>query len=210
MPHADWYFDYISPFSYLQHAVFHRLPDNLEITLKPVLFAGLLGHWGHKGPAELVTKRVVTYRFCQWWAERNAVSFRMPPAHPFNSLKVLRLTLALGSTEDVVGRIFRFIWVEGRDPNADWPDLVGELGMSAAEADAHINNPKVKDALKAATEAAIAAGVFGVPSFVINGELFWGLDSTEMLCDYLESPAMFAGGEMKRVSTLPVGVQRRM
>ncbi len=47
---ADWYFDFVSPFSYLQLEAFDRFPADLDITLKPVLFAGLLGHWEHKGP----------------------------------------------------------------------------------------------------------------------------------------------------------------
>jgi 2-hydroxychromene-2-carboxylate isomerase len=209
MTRAVWYFDYISPFAYLQHEVFHRLPDDLEITRKPVLFAGLLGHWGTKGPAEVPAKRVQTYRFCTWWAGRNAIAFRTPPAHPFHPLKALRLTIALESTPEVVTRIFRFIWGEGRDPNTDWPDLVAALGLSVEEADARVADSAVKDALKANTDEAIAQGVYGVPTFAVNGELFWGVDATEMLVDYLDNPALFAAGEMARLGDLPVGVQRK-
>ena len=54
--HADWYFDYVSPFAYLQLEGFDRLPDDLVIRAKPVLFAGLLGYWEHKGPAEIPAK----------------------------------------------------------------------------------------------------------------------------------------------------------
>ena len=70
MRHADWYFDFISPFAYLQNAVFYHLPDDLEVTRKPVLFAGLLGHWEHKGPAEIPRKRVFTLRHTKWLALR--------------------------------------------------------------------------------------------------------------------------------------------
>ena len=55
--HADWYFDFVSPFAYLQLMDFKRLPDSLGIRYRPVLFAGLLGHWGQKGPAEIPDKR---------------------------------------------------------------------------------------------------------------------------------------------------------
>ena len=84
---ADWYFDFLSPFSYLQLVQFDRLPPDLEITYRPVLFAGLLGHWEHKGPAEIPAKRVHTYRWCHWYAARHGIPFRMPPAHPFNPLR---------------------------------------------------------------------------------------------------------------------------
>lgn len=206
---ADWYFDFISPYSYLQHAVLHRLPDDLEVTMVPVLFAGLLGHWGHKGPAELPTKRVFTYRQCQWWANRNAVRFRFPPGHPFNPIKVLRLAIALGSEPGPIDTIFRFIWVDGRDPNADWPDLAAALGITAEDADARIQDQAVKDALRANTDAAIAKGVFGVPTFAINGELIWGVDATEMVADFVDNPLLFNSDEMKRISTLPAAAQRK-
>ena len=209
MPDADWYFDFISPYSYLQFEVFHRLPDDLEVTIKPVLFAGLLGHWGHKGPAEIPAKRVQTYRQCQWWADRNRVPFRMPPGHPFHPIRPLRLAIALDCEAEAVGAIFKFIWADGRDPNTDWPDLVGSLGLTVEDADARVEDKTVKATLKANTDEAVARGVFGVPTFAIDGEVFWGVDSTEMLNDFLDNPALFLSDEMKRISDLPAVVHRK-
>lgn len=116
---ADWYFDFISPFAYLQFRHFERLPDDLEVRLRPVLFAGLLGHWQHKGPAEIPAKRVQTYRHCHWLAARLGIPFKTPPAHPFNPLRVLRLALALEATPHAVGTIFDYIWGEGGDVHSD-------------------------------------------------------------------------------------------
>jgi 2-hydroxychromene-2-carboxylate isomerase len=206
---ADWYFDFISPFAYLQNAVFHRLPDDLEVTRKPVLFAGLLGHWEHKGPAELPPKRIFTLRYTKWWAERNGIPFKVVPAFPFHPIKALRLAVALGSTAEVVTKIYNFVWAEGRDPNTDWPDFAAALGLSSEEADATINDPDVKAQLVANGEEAAKRGLWGVPSFVIDGQIFWGLDATEMLVDYLEYPGMFASDEMRRYDDLPVGIERR-
>ena len=81
---ADWYFDYLSPYAYLQFESFARLPDDLEVTLKPVLFAGLLGYWDNLGPAEIPAKRRQTYRYCHWLAGKRGVPFKAPPRHPFN------------------------------------------------------------------------------------------------------------------------------
>src|SRR5689334_10438458 len=83
---ADWYFDFISPFAYLQSEQLERLHPYVQIRYRPVLFAGLLKHWGQKGPAEIVPKRQFTFEFALWQAAKLGIPFKMPPAHPFNPL----------------------------------------------------------------------------------------------------------------------------
>ncbi|MDX1512525.1 MAG: 2-hydroxychromene-2-carboxylate isomerase [Gammaproteobacteria bacterium] len=203
-----WYFDFISPFSYLQLRRFGELPDGANVDYVPILFAGLLGHWGQKGPAEIPPKRTFTYRFLQWYAEKHGIPYRMPPAHPFNPLKALRLCVALGSTAEAVRAIFDFIWAEGRTLDGeDWQALCERLQVD--DGDGLIAAQTVKDTLRRNTEGAAAGGVFGVPTFDIDGHLFWGVDATEMVIDYLNRPRMFESEEMKRVSDLPVGVARK-
>ena len=102
---ANWYFDYVSPYAYLQLECFHRLPADVDVTIKPVLFAGLLGYWDNMGPAEIPAKRRQTYRYCHWQAHKRGIPFKTPPRHPFNPLAVLRLSLALGSDIDAVRAI---------------------------------------------------------------------------------------------------------
>lgn len=209
MRQVEWYFDFVSPFSYLQLMRFGALPDDLEIAFRPVLFAGLLRHWGHLGPAEIPAKRRFTYRFCQWHADRHRIPFRMPPTHPFSPLRPLRLAVALDSPREIVDAIFRFIWAEGRNvqDNAEWKALTDRIGVP--DADARIAVPEVRDALRVATDEAAGRGVFGVPTFIVDGELFWGQDGTEMLQDFLADPALFRSGEMARVSQLPAASERR-
>lgn len=204
-----WYFDPISPFAYLQWKDMERLPEGADPILRPVLLAGLLGHWQSKGPAEIPEKRRFTYRFAQWQAEKRGLAFRLPPAHPFNPLSVLRLCIAMDAQRQVIDSVLHFIWAEGRDPNqaGEWLELCTRL--SVADPDALIGADAVKQRLRANTEEACRAGVFGVPTFVVHGEIFWGQDSMGMLLDYLSDPNLFAGGEMQRASNLPVGVQRR-
>ena len=210
MPAADWYFDFLSPFSYLQLAQFDRLPPDLEVTCRPVLFAGLLGHWKHKGPAEIPAKRIHTYRWCHWYAARHGVPFRMPPAHPFNPLRPLRLAVAKGAEPGLIRAIFDAIWAEGRDPSddAEWQALTARLGI--ADADDLIAAPEVKEALRRSTEEAAERGVFGIPTFIIGEEIIWGLDSTDLVLDYLNDPALFATGEYARISDLPVAQARKL
>ena len=209
MTRATWYFDFVSPFAYLQSRLLARFAGKAEITLVPVLFAGLLGHWKNVGPAELPTKRVWTYRYCTWFGRRHGIPFRMPPSHPFNPLKPLRLAIALGSTPDAVAAIFDFIWAEGRDPSAppEWQALAQRLGV--ADPETAIAAPAVKDKLRANTEAAIAAGVFGVPSLVVRGEVFWGVDGTDFALDYLVDPTLLADPEYRRIAALPAAAERK-
>ena len=210
LPAADWYFDYVSPFAYLQFAAeLPRLSDRLAVTCVPVLFAGLLNHWGQKGPAEIAPKRVFTFQYCAWWAGRHGLPYRLPAKHPFNPLGVLRLTIALDSRPEIVGEIFRFIWGEGRDVGdpAEWAALCRRLHVDDAEA--LVAQPEVKERLRTNTERAVAAGVYGVPTLVIDGHTFWGVDATDMARDYLDDPTLFERGELERATRLPVGAARR-
>ncbi|MDA0230741.1 MAG: 2-hydroxychromene-2-carboxylate isomerase [Proteobacteria bacterium] len=208
MTKAVWYFDFISPFAYLQWQDMDRLPNSLEISYRPVLFAGLLNHWGHLGPAEIPAKRRHTYRYCHWLAGQRNIPFKLPPVHPFNPLKALRLAVALGEDSAAINEIFNFIYAEGGDvEGADgWRRLTTQLGL--ADGDAQITASEIKQALKDNTDEALAAGVFGVPTFVADGEIFWGQDGTGMFLDWLKDPAGFATGEFARIANLPYGAQR--
>lgn len=206
--HADWYFDFISPFAYLQLKQFDRLPDTLQVTAHPVLFAGLLGHWGTKGPAEIPAKRVQTYRYCDWYAARHGIPFRTPPAHPFNPLKALRLAIACDASLAACTTIFDYIWGEGGDVHSDagFHTLVERINdPDAAE---RIGSAAVKQALRDNTEQAVARGVYGVPTFAVGEELFWGSDLTDMMLDFLDNPDLLATPEMQRLGTLPTAANR--
>ena len=206
---ADWYFDFVSPFAYLQSERLALLAPRVSIRYRPVLFAGLLAATGQKGPAEIPAKRTFTYRFCLWQAKRLGIPLRFPPEHPFNPLPLLRLAIAGDSSADVVHAIFRFVWRDGRLPDLpiEWAELVGLLGID--DADARIAMKDVKDELRRNTDEAIARGVFGVPTLAIGGECFWGSDATEMAMDYVAAGSRFADPEFARVAALPVGATRR-
>ncbi len=204
MKTVDWYFDFVSPFSYL---CFHRLNGlaGLSLRYRPVLFAGLLNHWGQKGPAEIPAKRLWTYRWCTWWAQELGIPFRFPASHPFNPLHHLRLCVAAGNTRGVIGKIFDEIWTTGADATdaERFSRLREQLGVAEDKL------AQAKDALRKNTEEAAANGVFGVPSFVIDGEVFWGADSLGFVNAFLANPALFDAQEMRRVASLPVGAARK-
>ncbi len=202
---VDWYFDFVSPYSYIG---LHRLGElKGDIRYQPVLFAGLLNHWGQKGPAEIPAKRRWTYRWCAWWAQRLGIPFRFPAAHPFNPLNHLRLAIASGCAPEAIRRIFESIWVSGAD--AMDPGRFKQLCADLRIDPARLSDADIKDSLRACTEEAAARGVFGVPSLVIDAEVFWGADSIEFARAFLADPAVLRNDEMRRLDALPVAAARK-
>ncbi len=196
-----WYFDFISPFAYLQYVQLRRTAE-LTVQPCPVLFAGLLKHWRHKGPAEIPAKRSMTYQYCHWLAQQYAVEFKAPPSHPFNPLAALRFAIAGNSAPDVIEAIFSAIWRRGLDINhkQTWAWIAERTGHTDIQA--MIAQPEVKQALHTNTDTAIAAGVFGVPTLSLDGRLFWGLDMTDMALSYLRHPQHFDDAEYRRLANL--------
>jgi 2-hydroxychromene-2-carboxylate isomerase len=194
-----FWFDPVSPFAYL---AFERLPQALAglsycVEYRPVLFAGLLQHWGQKGPAEIEPKRAWTFRQVQWLALRDNIELRTPAQHPFNPIALLRLAVACapaGGTPNrhVVETVLRHVWcAEGADPNE--PARLEGLRQTLAP----LRDPQgedVKTELRAAGNEAVAHGVFGVPTLESDGRLFWGADSLEMLAQCLRGETWFDAG----------------
>jgi 2-hydroxychromene-2-carboxylate isomerase len=156
----------------------------------PVLFAALLDHYSNVGPAEVTAKRRYTYQDVQRWAAHLGLEFRAPPAHPFIPLKPLRVTSAIDDDavrEALAVRLLDATWGEGRDITADSVirEAASNIGIDGQELLDKAQTAEIKQRLRQQTETAIEAGVFGVPSFVVDGEIFWGNDRLHFLKDYL-------------------------
>ncbi len=204
---VEWYFDFLSPFAYLQSHRFDDFPDDVEIIFRPILFAGLLVYWETKGPGQIPAKRLLTLRHTLWHAKRLNVPCGLPPKFPFNPLKALRLALSFGSDRATIETIFRCIWRDGLLPEdeAGWQGIVDALGISKDDAEARVGQPEIKEALVENGRRAIEAGVFGVPTFILDGFVFWGADETDFLLDALADPGLLGTEEMIRIESLPVG-----
>ena len=207
MKALTFWFDPISPFAYL---AFEQLPQVLEscsyvVDYRPVLFAGLLAHWGQKGPAEIEPKRAWTFRHVAWLAQQQGTVMDAPAVHPFNPLPLLRLAVACGPNRRVVEALMRHVWIGGADA-AD-ANRLAALTQSLAPA----RDPtaaEVKAELRAGTDVAIARDVFGVPSFELDGRLFWGIDALPVLRAALLGDPWFDGPEWDRAGQPRPGVQR--
>lgn len=200
-----WYFDFISPFSYLHWQKVKALPE--AVTPVPIVFGAVLAAHGQKGPAEIPGKREFTYRHVLWQARQEGVALRFPPAHPFNPLAALRLCVAAGSTVAAVDTLFDWIWKDGRA--GDSMDALAPVAAALDIDPASAQDEAAKAQLRANTEMAIAAGVYGVPTLAVGEDLFWGNDAHDFALAALRHPGVLGDPEMQRVSALPVGVQRR-
>jgi 2-hydroxychromene-2-carboxylate isomerase len=204
---AIWYFDFISPFAYLQLPRILALRQRIEIVPRPIVFGAVLAHHGQLGPAEIPRKREFTYRFVQWQAGHDGIALRFPPAHPFNPLAALRLCIATDCSWSAVATIFEHIWRDGNSADAaGLADAGRSLGIT--DVAAAIAGDAIKATLRSNTEQAIAAGVFGVPTLQIEAELFWGNDASPMIDAFLDDRALFEAGEYPRIANLPQGVER--
>lgn len=212
MKRIVFWFDVISPFAYL---AFEHLPQALEgcsyeVQYRPVLFAGLLGHWGQKGPAEIAPKRAWTFRHIAWLSHTLGVAAQTPATHPFNPLPLLRLGLACSDAggmpnRHVVETLMRHVWRGGAD--AVDPSRLRALSDALAPRRDPAGDD-VKGELRALTNDAVARGVFGVPTFDLDGRLFWGIDALPMLRAALQGDAWFDGPQWDAVAVAPPGVTR--
>lgn len=203
-----WYFDVISPYAWLAYHRLGEIEQHQPVVLRPVVFGAILKHWGQLGPAEIAPKRIHTYRQFAYLAGKMGIPYRFPAAHPFRSLDVLRLIVALGETPLATRLAFEAVWGLGEDTTQ--PDVLRRIAKAAGDESAfdRINDEKTKQKLAANTAEAIAAGAFGVPTLIINGEVFWGLDAMDMALDALRNPHLLSQGEMGRAMELTVGVRR--
>jgi 2-hydroxychromene-2-carboxylate isomerase len=203
MKTADWYFDYLSPYPYLQLARFHEIPKTVKINPKPVVFAALLNHWGHKGPAEIPAKARQTYLYTHWLAEKRGIPFVGPARHPFNPLPLMRLTLHLGADLQTIRTIYNHIWGEGQDGQSDESLSILAEKLGVTDLETAINNQDIKPQLRANTDEAIARGVYGVPTFFVDEQLFWGDDVTDMFIEFVENPDLFEQAIEKTLHITP-------
>ncbi len=189
---VKFYFDFLSPFSYLAWRDLRTsLPSDTAIEYLPVPLGPLLNHWGIKGPGEVLPKRIFLLKQLLRYCSQHNIPFTTPLTHPFNSIYALRLAL-----KEVAGvhqaKVIEVLWKTGWERRLDMgnPDqlvaVLQEAGLPADELYEKSFSPEAKKSLKANLAMALEEQVFGVPSFVVADELFWGHDSLANLLSYIQ------------------------
>ncbi len=212
MKTIDFYLDFVSPYAWL---AFHELPQALQghsvhVRYTPVLLGALLSQHHNPGPAGIAPKREWTYRHASWLGQSLGCGLTMPAQHPFNPLPLLRKALQT-SRDGTINRyvadaIFRHVWLGGQDA-LDATRLAALDTQLAAQWQTDGDAAqRAKALLRANTDAAIAAGIFGVPAMVVDGKAFWGLDGLPMLKSYLHGDAWFAENDWAAAGNRPSGL----
>ncbi|GFZ94211.1 2-hydroxychromene-2-carboxylate isomerase [Dyella caseinilytica] len=191
-----FYFDPVSPYAWLAMEQVDRIiAAGGQLNCRPILFAALLNTYGTKGPAEIPVKRAYVFRDVMRQAQQLGLPFRGPPSHPFNPLAALR---AMHTVEDGTQRLamarslLAAAWRDGidiADPHR-LHDVLANNGFDADAISAASGSPEVKQRLRDTTQQAIDTGVFGVPTFLLLGELFWGADRVDAVIWALKGGAI--------------------
>jgi len=212
MTPVDFWFDPVSPYAYL---AFERLPEafvgvSYMVSYRPIVFGALLKAHAHKGPAEIEPKRAWTFRQVHWLAHRAAIPLDTPLRHPFNPLVLSRLAWASapeGGTPSryVCETILRHVWRGGAD--AEDPARQAALAATLAPR-VDPASDAIKQRLRDETDAALARGVFGVPTLGIGDKLFWGFDALDMAAALLRGDPWFDAPHWQREGAPRSGVRR--
>lgn len=212
----NFYFDYISPYAYIAWTQIHALAEKhgRSVTPIPILFGGLLSESGRLGPAETPLMRR--------WVGKNIlrkchdlqIPLAAPATHPFNPLLALRATALEMSSEQqrqLIDLLFEATWATGQDVTD--PAVVGALlakvGLDPDEGLAQTQQPAIKERIKQNTTQAIEAGAFGVPTVVVDGELFWGHDDLHYADQFLSGERGYDDAQLAAWDNVTPSIVRR-
>lgn len=192
---VDYWFDFGSPAAYLAWTQLPRLSADTgaKVVLKPMLLGGVFQATGNHSPVTVPAKGKYIFQDFARYARSYGVPLRNNPHFPINTLMLMRGAVGLQMEDD--GRlmaycdaVFKAIWVDGLDLNDATivSDVLTRAGFDPAAVLALANDPAVKDKLKTQTQAAVARGVFGAPTFFVGDQMFWGQDRFQFIKEALQ------------------------
>ena len=182
----DFYFDFISPYSFLAHKEIIKIEkkNSVKIKYKPILLGGLHNLHGIKAPAFIPAKAKHMIRDCKLIAEKNKIKFKFNSYFPIRSLNLMRGVLV--AEEDnyksyYIDSIFNAIWQDGLNMNDEnvIEKILKNLNVNPKTFLLRSASSSIKDSLRKRTNEAYEKGIFGAPSFVSNNKVFWGQDRIE-------------------------------
>ncbi len=184
MKKIEFYFDFLSPYSYLAWTWVRSQP--YEFSFIPVSVASVIASYDTKGPAQIAPKRNYLFKDLLRFSKLNNIPFTIPKHLPFNSLYALRLSLESTSGENqknIIDAIFRAGWEHGLDIGSDdvLKEVLKDQNLYSDELIEKMESKQARIDLKTNIERALQQELFGVPSFMVEGEMFWGNDSTKYL-----------------------------
>ena len=182
----EFYFDFVSPYSFLAHKEIRKIErkNSIKVKYKPILLGGLHNLHGIKAPAFIPAKAKHMIRDCKLVAEKNKINFKFNSYFPIASLNLMRGVLV--AEEDnfknyYIDNIFNSIWQDGLNMNDEniIQKILKNLNINPKTFLLRLNSSSIKESLKKKTTEAYEKSIFGAPSFVSNNKVFWGQDRIE-------------------------------
>ena len=189
--YVDFYFDIISPYSYIAHKKIQKIKENQKIIFnyKPILLGGLHNLAGIDAPAFNKYKIKNMQSDCELVSKKNAISFKWNLKFPINSLSIMRGYLAINDDqkEDYLNIFFNAYWKDNLDLSIEkeFSKLLNVLNVEKSIFFEKIKQQSIKDDLKKFTSDAFEKEVFGAPTFIVNNKIFWGQDRLEYALEEL-------------------------
>ena len=178
----DFYFDFISPYSFLAHKRIRKIQkaENIKFTYKPILLGGLHNLIGITAPAFINSKAKFMFRDCKMVSKKFNIKFKFNPLFPINSLNLMRglLSVKNGLKNTYIDFFFDAYWQDALNLNDEKIifSILKKIKINKRNFLKNINDQKIKDKLKQLTQYAYEKDIFGAPTFVVNKKIFWGQD----------------------------------
>ena len=187
--HIDFYFDIISPYSYIAHKKIQNL-TNVVFNYKPIFLGGLHNLAGIKAPAFNKLKMQNMRNDCNLVAFKNKIKFKWNSKFPINSLNIMRGYLSISNSKKIeyLNCFFDAYWRDNKDlSNSETiNNLLGHLKIDQEKFYTSIKEQVIKDELIKLTNKAFQKEVFGAPTFIVNNKIFWGQDRLEYALEELK------------------------
>ena len=189
--HIDFYFDIISPYSYIAHKKIQKIKEQQKIIFdyKPILLGGLHNLAGISAPAFNKYKIKNMQSDCELVSKKNNISFIWNLKFPINSLPIMRgyLSVEDSQKEDYLNIFFNAYWRDNLDLSSEkeFSKLLENLKIDSKIFFDKISKQSIKDTLKQLTNDAFEKEVFGAPTFIVNNKIFWGQDRLEYALEEL-------------------------
>ncbi len=186
-------FDFGSPYSYLAYNYLSPIKEaGAQIDLKPVLLGGIFKATGNQPPATVQKKGEYMFKDIQRWANKLDISFKMNPYFPILTVPHMRgaiLAQKKDILEDYMQSMFDSMWLKGLNLNDQeiLTKVASESGIDPNDFAEGISSDEIKDELRVNTQFAIDKGAFGVPTYFLENEMFWGIDSIKFLLESLKN-----------------------
>lgn len=189
--HIDFYFDVISPYSYIAHKKIQKIRENQKTIFiyKPILLGGLHNLAGINAPAFNKFKIKNMQSDCELVSKKNDISFTWNSKFPINSLSIMRGYLSIDDSqkEKYLDICFNAYWRDNLDLSSEqeFSKLLDTLEIDSNIFFDKIKQQSIKDDLKKLTSDAFEKEVFGAPTFIVNNKIFWGQDRLEYALEEL-------------------------